>query len=131
VTIDVAEDLGLVDYPGIKFVMWADPAVTTIARILTPLAKKEDDITPDDGDAFFDALNEVILDSNIEGIEFGSLEKVIKAYDHPHLPYGFVGTVATFYCMKIITDSEALKKVFNLPDGQETSGEDSKAKGNE
>ena len=128
VSIDVGEDLGLTDYTGVKFIMWADPSPRTIARILSPLSKDEDKLTEADGDAYFDALNEVFLDTNIEGIGFGTLRETIESFDHGSLPYGFIGLVASFYCTKLITESEALKKVFRLSDDQETSGDDSKTK---
>jgi hypothetical protein len=128
VSIDVGEDLGLTEYTGVKFVMWADPSVRTIARILSPLSKDEGELTEADGDSYFDALHEIILDTNIEGVSFGTLEETIESFDHGSLPYGFIGLIASFYCTKLITESEALKKVFNLSDDPETSGDDSKTK---
>jgi hypothetical protein len=123
IQIDVGDDLGLSEYQGVKFSMWADPSVRTIARILSPLSKEEGDLTEADGDAYFDALNQIILETNIEGISFDTLEDTIEAYDHPHLPYGFIGLVASFYCTKLITESDALKKVFRVSEEAETSGE--------
>lgn len=128
VSIDVGDDFGLTEYTGVKFIMWADPSVRTIARILSPLSKEEDELTEVDGDAYFDALHQIILDTNIDGIDFSTLESTIGAFDHEHLPYGFIGQVASFYCTKLITESEALKKVFNLLDDPEISGDDSETK---
>lgn len=125
--INVGEDLGLAGYSEVEFVMWADPSVRTIARILSPLAKAEEDITNDDGDAYFDAMHQIFIETNIDGISFDTLEDTIMAYDHPHLPYGFIGQVAAFYCTKLITESDALKKVFNLSEEVETSGGDNKS----
>ena len=126
--INVEEDLGLEGYGTVEFVMWADPSVRTIARVLSPLSKAEEDITNDDGDAYFDAIHQLFLETNVEGISFDTLAETIESYDHPHLPYGFIGQVAAFYCTKLITESEALKKVFNLSEEVETSGGDSSEK---
>lgn len=125
VTIDVEEDLGIEGYGGVQFVMWADPSVTVIANILSPISKDEDSITSRDADSYFDAINEVVIDSNIEGLDFSSVDAVIESFDHKSLPWGFVSQVVTLYCAKVITESESLKKMFGLSSSQEDSGETS------
>ena len=122
VVIDVGEDLGVSEYDGVKFVMWADPSITVLARIISTLTKAD----PDQGDAdnYFDALREVMLDSNIKGLDFSTTAAIAESVDHPSLPWGFIMQIATLYCVKVISESNALKKMFGLSDVVESSGED-------
>lgn len=121
VVIDVGDDLGLSDYTGVKFVMWADPSITVLARIINTLTKEEPDQS--DADNYFDALHELMIDSNIEGVDFSTVTSIAESVDHPSLPWGFIMEVATMYCVKVISESNALKKMFGLSDSQENSGE--------
>lgn len=127
VVIDVGEDLGLPDYEGVKFVMWDDPSISVIANVILPLAKDQDELTNSDGDAYFDALNEIILDSNVEGLDFSSVKATMESFDNKSLPWGFISEVAALYCSKLITESESLKKMFGLSKVAESSGEDKKS----
>lgn len=123
VVVDVGDDLGLADYEGVKFVMWADPSVQVIANTILPLSKTDEETKQSDADAYFDALNEIILDSNIEGLSFATIDDTIDSFDHSGLPWGFVAQVAALYCAKVISESESLKKMFGLSDSPENSGE--------
>lgn len=121
VVIDVGDDLGISDYAGVKFVMWADPSIAVLARALHTMTKDEPDQS--DADNYFDALNELLLDSNIEGVDFSNPTAIAESFDHPSLPWGFIMQVVTMYCVKVIDESNALKKMFGLSEEAETSGE--------
>jgi hypothetical protein len=123
VTVDVSEDLGMTDYPGVKFVMWDDPAIGILANVVLPLSKDDKELTDSDADAYFDALNELILDSNIEGLDFSTVTSTAESFDHKSLPWGFISQVAALYCAKVITESNSLKKMFGLSGRAESSGE--------
>lgn len=122
VTIDVVEDLGMPsDYEGVKFVMWADPSIAVLTGVLSATTK--DEPTESDADTYFDSIKELIIDSNIDGLDFSTLEGAITAFDHKSLPWGFVGQVAAFYCAYVITQSEHLKKMYGLSEPPANSGE--------
>jgi hypothetical protein len=125
VVIDCEADLGIEEYSGVQFVMWADPSVSVIANILSPVSKSDDEITARDADSYFDAIHEIVIDSNIEGLDFSTVDSTIESFDHKSLPWGFVSQVVTLYCAKVITESESLKKMFGLSSSPESSGEDS------
>lgn len=121
VVIDVGDDLGISDYAGVQFVMWADPSITVLSRTISTMGKEE--LDQSDADNYFDALNELFIDSNIEGVDLSSTTAIAEAVDHPSLPWGFIMQVATLYCVKVIDESKALKKMFGLSDEVESSGE--------
>ena len=124
--IDVAVDLGMdEEYEGVKFVMWADPSIAVIQGVLLAQVKEEEDITDKDADAYFDALTEIFIDSNLDDVSFSTSKEVQDSFDAMGLPWGFVAQVAILYCVKVIDESESLKKMYGLLDNPETSGEDS------
>ncbi len=123
--IDVT-DLGMEEeYKGIKFVMWADPSIAVIQSVLYAQTGDEKELTDEDADQYFDALTELLIDSNIEGISFATSKDVQDSFDAMGVPWGFVSMVCALYCVKVIDESEALKKMYGLLEEAETSGENS------
>ena len=127
VVIDVVKDLGMSEeYAGVQFVMWDDPSITSLAKVFVSTNKDDESTTQEDADGYFDALTEILIDSNIDGVSFSTREDVIDSFDAIGLPWGFVSQVATLYCLKVVSESNSLKKVFGLSEVVETSGDDSK-----
>lgn len=124
--VDVSEDLGIEGYNGVKFEMWRDPSRKVLLTIIGSFAINEDSLTETDANDFFSAISELIIDSNIEGISFDTQEETEKAFNADNLPWGFVYSVIVSYVVKIIDESESLKKVFGLSTDQKDSGDSKK-----
>ena len=122
VTIDAGNDLGIEGYEGVKFQMWDDPSRSVIVHVVQALQSGDDTIDDQMAEDFFSAVSQIVVDTNIEGIDFSTRESSMKSFDHETLPWGFMFNVVVSYVVKLINESDSLKKAFGLSSEVETSG---------
>ena len=121
--VDVGTDLGIEGYEGVEFEMWRDPSRSAMLAVLTAFITPASSIEKDEAHEFFRAVSEIVIDSSIPEISFGTVEEVKEAFDHESLPWGFVFNVVVSYVSTLIHESETLKKAFGLSEEVEPSGE--------
>lgn len=77
---------------------------------------------------FYYALSEIVLDTNIEGLDFSTPEKAQEMFlESPGLPMGFVYEAVAAWLLKLLQEGLELKKTLSLLTEPRSSGQ----KGNE
>ena len=78
---------------------------------------------------FYTALSEIVLETNIEDVDFSTPDKAKRAYlDSPGLPWGFIHEAIASWLLKFMNESLNLKKILRLLSSQSSSGQESKQK---
>lgn len=104
-------DIGMEDYPEVVMTVWNDPNGHIITKMVYSVTKATDDITDEDAEEYFAAVTEYIMDSNIEGLSFDTIEETKASFEHPSLPFGFLYEFVVLALGKLIEESDRLKKV--------------------
>ena len=121
VTVDVAEDLGMVDYPGVEFVVWEDPSRMVVARLMRAVIWTELQ-SDEDMREFFDAVSKFIIDCNIEGISFDTEEDVEEAFQSTEVSWGFMFETIVLLVARLLEKNEQIKKGLLALFGNQDSG---------
>lgn len=114
--INTKDDYGL-EY-DVNFVMWDDPGRRIVGDLLRIVVfttneefsakSKEEQVK--DSQTYFEAVSQVVLDCDVEGSDFSDADAVTKTYELPGVSWGFWYDVIAIYCMKLLNESDNLKK---------------------
>jgi hypothetical protein len=125
-------DLNIEDFPHTMRV-WRDPSrqvVFTLLDTITMTSEKldglDDAAKKDLDSAFWVAVSEVIIDCDIEGLDFSTPEKAKESFDSPHISWGVLFDVLFAYVSWLLTENDRLKKLFRPASNQPASGENKK-----
>ena len=118
--IDVA-DLGM-DYPGVIMWVWDDPNATVCNDMLKAILTADDDLDEEITDKFFEAITRYIIRSNVEGLNFDTVDKTIESFSHPDLSWGFLYEFSTLEIGRLLEENRKLKKALKVPSSNQTSG---------
>lgn len=77
---------------------------------------------------FFKAVTLMILDSDIKGISFDTVEDTKAAFVFDKIPLGFLYSVVTLYLARVMGVSDDLKKAPVTPPEVSLSGKESEKK---
>jgi hypothetical protein len=115
------EELGIPDAPGVTFEFWKNPSkgvVTTISDVIMASADQllsMDRMSMQDLEKrYYLALCELIIDCNVESINFDTPENAMKSFEAPDVPMGFMLQVIASYMARLIQFNDTVKKALAL-----------------
>jgi hypothetical protein len=130
-----AEELDIMDAPGVVFEFWANPSkpvVNAIYDIVYLTMEKAAAMTVDEisnlNDRYYIALSELIVDCNIAGLDFSTPKAVEKSFDADDVPINFIYRVVVSYLSRLLDLSDAVKKALALRHLASNSGRGSATK---
>jgi hypothetical protein len=91
---------------------WRDPSrqiVFTLLDTITMTAEKDIDTN------FWEAVSEVIVDCDIEGLDFSTAEKARESFDNPHISWGVLFDALFGYVSWLLTENEKVGKALARP----------------
>lgn len=119
--ISCENDLGIENAPGVVFEFWKNPSkgvVTTISDVIMASADQLlglDKMSMQDLEKrYYQALCELIIDCNVESLNFDTPENAMKAFEAQDVPIGFVLQVIAAYMARLIQFNDAVKKALAL-----------------
>lgn len=123
------------DYKDFYFDFWKDPSRLSVFDLLESVVQSVEDLRSldkekqiDTSDRFFAAVSRVVVDTNIEGLVFGTPEEAQKSFSHPDMPWGFMYSVVTAYVLRLLETQQALKKTLEESAKTLSSGNDNEQK---
>lgn len=132
VLMDVTE-LGIDYAEGVKVEFWANPSkkvMKDILAVILPTGKEIMEMDSHERDRmerdYYKALCELIVETNIESLNFDSPENAEMSFEAGDVPLGFTHQVIVAYIMNLMEKSDALKKVLALSFLSKNSGKDKK-----
>lgn len=120
-TINVAEDLGMDEYPGVTFDVWEDPSRAVVGALLKAVMWTEEQ-TDEEAEEFFGHVSNFIVDCNIEGVSFDTLDDVVDAFKSDVLPWGFLFELIVLLTARLLEKNEKIKKALMALSGSPDSG---------
>jgi hypothetical protein len=104
------------------FRLWRDPSRQTVFTLLNTITMKPDELEAlDDSakreldEAFWRAVSEVIIDCDIEGLDFSTTEKARESFDSPHISWGILYDVLFAYVSWLLTENDNIRKKISPP----------------
>jgi hypothetical protein len=130
--IECEADLGIPDCPGVVFEFWKNPSkptVTTLFEVIMASANelgsmsklKMDDLER----RYYSAVCEIIVDCNLESLDFSTPERAMASFEAPDIPIGFVHQVIASYLRRLLEFNDSVKKALALFLLGSASGKDS------
>lgn len=133
-------DLGVpgVEEGGVIFRFWDNPSKAAVEHILRVVSAESKDLLamPEHklkewDEKYNQAIAALVIDCNLEGVSFETVEDVEAAYENPDLPIGLVHQVIVGYITKLLGENERVKKTVGLFLAQSPFGKEEKAKDSE
>lgn len=130
-------DLGYEEetYGAFWFEFWKDPSRTVVFDLLNPIVQSVDDLRAlketeqiETSDKFFEAVSRLVMDTNIDGLDFSTPQSAQESFRHPDLPWGFMYGVVTSYVLRLLETQQSLKKMLHESVETLNSGDDKKKK---
>lgn len=119
-TLEMSE-LGVSDAEGVTFTFWKNPSKATVrvlfdivmasAEELGSMPKHKMDMLEKD---YYEALCRLIVDTNVESLDFSTPESAMKSFEAPDVPIGFVHQVVVCYLRRLLEFNESVKKALAL-----------------
>lgn len=133
-----AEELGILDAEGVYFTFWKNPSkpvVRVLFDIVMASAEELSNKPPHEmailEKEYYEALSELILDSNIESLDFSTPETAMKSFEAPDVPVGFMYQVVVCYLRRLLEFNDQIKKALALYLIGSSSGQGSATKKDE
>jgi hypothetical protein len=118
--LEVSE-LGIDDAPGVVFEFWKNPSKPTVTAVFDVVMASADELSglskykmEDLEKRYYSALCELIIDCNIESLDFSSPEAAMASFEAPDIPIGFVHQVIASYLSHLLQFNDAVKKALAL-----------------
>ena len=102
-------DIGMKDYPGVFMYVWDDPSREVVFTLIRSVLAENP--TEESVNAYFDAACRYIIESNVDGLNFDTVEDTIDSFRHPDLPWGFMYEFIALAVAELMEESNKLKKV--------------------
>jgi len=114
-------ELGIEDAPGVVFEFWKNPSKPVVIAIAEVVMAAAEELRGLDKlkmqeleERYYNAICELIIDCNVESLDFSTPEYAIKAFDAPDVPMGFVHQVIVSYLAHLLKFNESVKKALAL-----------------
>lgn len=119
-TLEVSE-LDIDDAPGVMFSFWANPSKAVVNALydviylsMEKAASMSSEQMRDLNERYYLALSELIIDCNIESLDFSTPEAVERSFDAPDVPINFVYRVVVSYLSRLLDLNQSVKKALAL-----------------
>lgn len=129
-------ELGILKYPDVEFSFWEDPSQKVLFTVMGLLFMSQEDLDQmDDAEKdslnarFFAAVSELIVDCDIDGLDFSTPKSAEESFYHEALPWGLMYEVILMYIVRLTETNARLKKTLTKPQDQRNSGKNSAKKG--
>jgi hypothetical protein len=112
--------LGMEGYPDDFYIeVWDDPSKPHVISIIEMVFASKKDVLGGEGDELYrrfkESISAVFIDTNIEGLEFGTPDDIDESMNSEDLPWGFFMEIVWRYITMMLETSNKLKKLFGLP----------------
>ena len=124
--LNLDEDLNLNQDINVAF--WEDPSRPVIFTLLevfnTDVDKQSQAELKKLNKRYFANAALILLDCDIEGVDFSTVKSTEEAYNHPELPWGIFHEAVIAYLAKLSDEHEVLKNVLRRVGVLSISGTD-------
>jgi hypothetical protein len=134
ITYDTVKDMGL-SGGSHKFAFWDDPSRTVVMTLLDVITTKEEKLESMSEDEkrqldadFWKCVSSVMVDCDIEGLDFSTPENAIRSFDNENVSWGYLMDVLMFYVGKLLAENKRLGEVLRLIAARTASGPNKKQK---
>lgn len=115
------DDLGITDAPGVVFRFWKNPSKPVVVAIAEVVMAAAEELRGLDKlkmeqleERYYNAICELIIECNVESLDFSTPEKARLTFEAPDVPIGFVHQVITSYLAYLLKFNENVKKALAL-----------------
>lgn len=119
VVYDTKEDFGFSQ--SHKFEFWNDPSRTVIFGLLDVVSTKEDKLdkmSEEDkkklDDDFWGYVSQLIIDCDIEGLDFSTPQAAKDSFEKPYVDWGFMYSTLISFVGKLMATNERLGNIVAL-----------------
>ena len=113
--LNLKKDLGLEQDITVAF--WKDPSRTVIFDLINIVGTSRNDDAEDLPDAdkekmnnrYFECARLMLVDSDVEGLDFSTPESTIAAFDDERIPWGTFHVAMIVYLSRLTDEYEVLK----------------------
>ena len=119
--IVTAEELEIPDAPGVVFTFWKNPSKMVVSSLFDVIMATAEELagTPSykmDAleERYYAAVCELVIDCNLESLDFSTPQAAMASFDAPDIPIGFVHQVVTSYLSRLLKFNESVKKALAL-----------------
>lgn len=125
--VNVTRDLGMDEtYEDVEFLVFDDPPRSIVGAIMRAITLTDEEAAQDNSqqivDEYFEAVTELIIDCNIEGLSFNTADETVESFESKIIPWGFLYDFVVFYISYLITESDRIKKALAMPGNNPDSG---------
>lgn len=117
---------------------WKDPSRKVILDLLEILGSSSSDASSRDEDEaakmdirYYECVSLIIVDCNIEGIDFDTPDSARAAFDADFLPWGIFHQAMMMYVAELTREHEILKNVLRRVSGKQNPPEEDLNSGDE
>lgn len=112
VILNLKDDLGLTRH-DVNVEFWKDPSREVCFSIMSILRADIETMTPDEVDKmnrnYFECASLLLIDCEIEGLDFSTPESTERAFHHKGLPWGIFHEAIIAYISYLTTEYQVLK----------------------
>jgi len=119
-TLEVSE-LGIPDAPGVTFTFWKNPSKPVVKCLIDIVMSSVEELSNKPAHEmarlekeYYESLCLLIVDTNIDSLDFSTPEAAMKSFEAPDVPAGFVYQVVVSYLRRLLVFNEHIKKVVAL-----------------
>lgn len=130
-----AEELGIDSAPGVMFEFWKNPSKKTVKALFDVIMASAEELSSLNKEKmavlekeYYEALCQLIVDSNVESFDFSTPEAAMNSFDAPDVPIGFMHQVVTCYLRRLLEFNSAVVKALALYLIGSASGSDNATK---
>lgn len=114
-------EMGVEDAPGVSFEFWKNPSKSVVKSIFDVIMASAEDLSGLSKLAmdkvehdYYSAICELIVDCNLESLDFSSPKAAMESFDAPDIPMGFVHQVVAAYMSRLLQFNDSVKKALAL-----------------
>ena len=114
--INTKDDLGM--DVEIQIAYWNNPSRAVFGDLVDSIATPSEKLDAMDeqqqqlfSDKYFAAVTELLIDSDLVGLDFNTVDETLASFEHPELPMQFMHKLVINLVLRILTEAGYVKNV--------------------